>query len=205
MAGILFDRQKDYHWLAWKGILLEGRDRIFVIQTAAAFFTSFSALLMEAQDLLLVESMAPLSSNKQKEERWGTLLVDSNHSLRQLSLYCRGPWITIWIGVPIRISLFRPRRQDDWVSFPTRTLAIPCKIIIKNETLCHYHQKERLHVFIVPTPPCAFLWTGKPLLSLSSGQVVKQKNALPSITRVSERLLSVQSRTITTRIWAVSF
>lgn len=72
---------------------------------------------MEAQDLLLVESMAPLSSNKQKEERWGTFLVDSNHSLRQLSLYCRGPWITIWIGVPIRISLFRPRRQDDWGLF----------------------------------------------------------------------------------------
>ncbi|GAA0150831.1 hypothetical protein LIER_43118 [Lithospermum erythrorhizon] len=69
-AGILFDRQKDYHLLAWKGILLEGRDRIFVIQTAAAFLTSFSALLMEAQDLLNIGSMAPLSSNKEKEERW---------------------------------------------------------------------------------------------------------------------------------------
>ena len=90
------------------------------------------------------------------------------------------------------------------VSFPTRTLATPCKIIIKNETLCHYHLQERLHVFIVPTPPPAPFGEPEsrccPSPLVRSGQVVKQKNALPSITRVSERLLSVQSRTITTRI-----
>ena len=162
---------------------------------------------MEAQDLLLVESMAPLSSNKQKEERWGTFLVDSNHSLRQLSLYCRGPWITIWIGVPIRISLFRPRRQDDWGLFSYTHASYPLQDHHKEWNLVPLSPKGKTSCIHRSYSPLRLLfwWTGKPLLSLSSGQVVKQKNALPSITRVSERLLSVQSRTITTRIWAVSF
>jgi hypothetical protein len=159
---------------------------------------------MEAQDRLLVESMAPLSSNKQKEEGWGTFLVDSNHSLRQLSLYCRGPWITIWIGVPIRISLFRPRRQDDWGLFSYTHASYPLQDHHKEWNLMPLSPKGKTSCIHRSYSPFGW-WTGKPLLSLSSGQVVKQKNALPSITRVSERLLSVQSRTITTRIWAVSF
>lgn len=135
---------------------------------------------MEAQDRLLVESMAPLSSNKQKEERWGTFLVDSNHSLRQLSLYCRGPWITIWIGVPIRISLFRPRRQDDWGLFSYTHASYPLQDHHKEWNLMPLSPKGKTSCIHRSYSPLRLLVNRKAVVVplLWSGSETKERIAL---------------------------